>query len=552
MKTVSVRRSLTRIGVGALLGVALHSTFAQAPAPPAAQQSGVPTTTIKVSTRLVTIDVIVQDKKNQPVPGLTKDDFDLFEDGQPQSISVFSIEGQAAPGATPPKPLPPGIFSNHSSLLSNAPASRTVILLDGLNTSVQDMAMARAAVRDFLRHLQSQDQVAVYSMGRMLRVNQDFTNDSTLLLNALKAATAEPPGGSGPNLNPLTPDGVTDPTGASAKLAGLWAVPNVDLTLATFEIICKHLAGFPGRKTLIWISSGFPLLLKKPRGGSCNPPDFFDMSPKVQRASQILSKSNVAVYPIDTRGLAVSGVTTPGAFDQPPPPCYGKQILYIEATHDTGSLVAKLTGGRTYYDQNDLAFGIRSAVDDSKLVYVLGYYPAQDKWDSQFHTFKVQVKQPGLKLIYRSGYLATPEPATLTAEDSQTVLEKAAIAPLDSSVIGLFARVQKSGANVQSPTIDLVVDVTDLRLNHDGGRWKGNLDVVIAQLTAEGDLIESAARQHTARLDVQDDYYAKLQASGLQLFFPFAPDPKAATIRVVIRSVVSGAIGTISIPVSAI
>lgn len=575
MKTVSVRRSLARVGSAALMVVALHSTFAQAPAPPAALQSGVPTATIKVSTRLVTVDVIVQDKKNQPVPGLTKDDFALFEDDQPQTISVFSVEGQAAPNAMPAATLPPGFFSNRPNLQSSAPASATVILLDGLNTTPADMAMARSAVAKFVQKLEPQDRVALCSMGNGLHIVQDFTNDSALLVKSLKNLHSEPTGGSGPQLSSLTaPDPRLDPTGGDTKLATLMNVPTVDATLRSLNMIGEHLAALPGRKTLIWISSGFPLVVKTgPDVGRMA--DVSDLSPKVRQASQVLSKYNVAVYPMDTRALQtgfnnideVSAGTMPGTSagtmqigsmldsDTHTPMvsvARGSNNKSMQDAHDSGRLLAQLTGGRTLYDDNDLTGALRSAVDDSKLVYVLGYYPGQDKWDSKFHTFKVQVKQTGVKLTYRSGYLATLEQQPLIPTDSQTALEKAVLTPLDSSAIGLLVRVQKEGTNRQNLTIDLRVNVNDLALNHDNGRWNGTLEVVIAQLDAGGDLAENAARKHSVQLNLKEDYYRQLSATGLQLLFPFEPNPKAVQLRVVLRSAVSGSVGTVTIPLSAI
>lgn len=576
MKTFSVSSVSVYVGITALLVMALHVTFAQAPAPQPTMQAAAPTTTIKAATRLVTVDVIVQDKKNQPVAGLTKDDFELLEDDQPQTIGVFSVEGQAASAALHPAPLPPGMFSNRPDLQSSAPASATVMLLDGLNTAPAEIAMARSAVEKFVQKLEPQDRVALYSMGNGLHIVQDFTNDSALLVKALNDFHPESTGG-GPQLSSLTaPDSRLDPTGGDAQLTTLMNVPTVDTTLRTLDMIGEHLAALPGRKTLIWISSGFPLVIKTKAlaGNAGRLTTESDMSPQVRQASQVLSKYNVAVYPVDTRGLqvgfndisAVSRGTMPGTQgtmqmgsmlgSAPNVPVVsvgmGSNNKAMEDAHDSGRLLAQLTGGRTVYGENDLTGALRSAVDDSKLVYVLGYYPVQDKWDSKFHTFKVQVKQSGVKLTYRSGYLATPDRQPLVSTDSQAALEAAAVSPIDSSTIGLLARIQKGGANGQSLTIDLRVNVNDLALAHDNGRWDGNMEVVIAQLDSSGDLVENAARQHTVQLNVKDDYYRQISGSGLQLLFPVEPNPRAVEVRVVVRSAVSGSMGTVTIPLSAI
>ncbi len=348
-------------------------------------------------------------------------------------------------------------------------------------------------------------------------------------------------------------------------------MPNVDIHMSAFRAMGEHLAGLPGRKTLIWISRGFPLFVKTSMGTPKTPPDFVDVTPKVREVSQVLSKYNVAVYPMDTRSLnvgtnSIDSVTTA--------PTSGKQTaaemgsMYgstgtgltamsqnssnkdLQDAHDSGRLLAQLTGGRTYYDQNNFDYGIRSAMDDSKLVYTLGYYPPEDKWDSQFHAFKVQVKQSGLKLTYRSGYMAVPDQSIADATDAHEALDKAALAPLDSTAITLYARFKHDGAAAGSLTINLLVDVKDLTLEHEGNRWIGDLTVVIAQLTSAGDIPGNGARQHSVKLDLPDADYARMQAKGLELFFPYAQDPQAVQVRVVVRDDSSGAIGTVSIPLN--
>jgi VWFA-related protein len=540
------------MGAGLFI-TAFRPALAQAPTP----QTALPTTTIKVATRLVTVQVIAQDKKNQPVPGLTKDDFELLEDDQPQTISVFSVEGSMAASAsklpTPPV-LPPGIFSNHALSPSDVSTSATVILLDVLNTSAPDIATARIGVGKFIEKMQPQDHVALFTMGNELKMVHDFTNDSAVLLQALNDLRPERIGSGGPQLSTLTGTSTDDPQGADLKLATLMNVPRADITLRAFKAIGEHIAGVPGRKTLIWISRGLPLVAKTgPNVGRME--DVTDMSPKVREASRVLSKYNVALYPMDTRGLNV-GVNNidksmygPGPLNGPIGSLStGANNKAMQDTHDMGNLLAQLTGGRTYYDQNDLTYGIRSAIDDSKLVYVLGYYPAQDKWDSQFHTFKVRVKESGVKLTYRSGYLAVPEGLVLSDADSQNDVDKAILAPLDSTAIGLYARIKHGGADGKSLSIDLLVDVNNLTLANEDNQWKGSLEVVIAQLTSGKDMPANGGRQHSVALNLPGDTYTRMKAQGLQLVFPFSPDPLAVEVRVVVRDMTSGALGTVTIP----
>jgi VWFA-related protein len=532
-------------GIAALLILILQSTPAQTPA----EQTAPPTTTIKVSTRLVTVGVVAQDSKGQPVQGLTKDDFELRDDGKLQTISVFSVEGQAAPAAGALlAPLPPGTFTNRPSRPSEFPGSATVILLDGLNTSPADLALARGEVAKFLRQLQPQDRVALYSMGKDLRIIQDFTNNPSLISKALEGMHAERNAPAGPQLSTLLP-----PDRSVVNLSFLMAPQIVGMTLRGFEAIGQHLADVPGRKNLIWISNGFTLTSTAPSPIAVDTtgkkhlntpePNENVFVPQIQQACRVLGKYNVAVYPIDARGL-LQGMNVMGAVIKP----MQAAVKEMDRTHDSGYMLADLTGGRALYNTNDISAGIRSAIDDSRLVYVLGYYPAQKKVDSKFHTIKVRVERPGVKLLYRTGYLAAPEEQNPNPADAESSLGRAVLSPLDSTAIGLRARLQKTGTGGQPVTIDLRIDVNDLALNHNEDRWKGNLEVIIAQRTSTGQSPADSARKHSVNLSLKEDYYTQLKTAGLELFFPVTPDPQAVDLRVVVRDVSSGAMGTVDIP----
>jgi len=523
--------ALRVLAISALSVFTLDRTSAQAPT----SQAAPPTTTIKVTTRLVTVDVVAHDKKNQPVHGLTKDDFELLDDGKPQTVSVFSVEGQAAtvPERAPLASLPPGTFTNRPTRPSAVAGSITVILLDGLNTSVNDLAMARGQIEKLIPQLQSRDRVGLYSLESRVRIVQEITNDPSLLLQALKGvhaklASSQLAGHAElPRAHDDTLPRLSDGTALRIQQSG-------DLTFGALEAIAQHLADVPGRKTLIWISHGLPLTFRTPNPQAINtvgrnipppPTDETNFTPQIQKTSRVLSNYGVALYPIDARGLsALSG----GAW----------------RAQGAGLLLADLTGGRPFYNDNDISAAIRSAIDDSKLTYVLGFYPAADRWDSKFHLIKVRVNQPGVKLLYRSGYLAAPEEQNPSPADSQSALGKAVLSPLDCTAIGLRAQLQKA----HPFDIDLRVDVNDLLLSHNNDRWDGDLEIVIAQRTAAGSMVGRSGHKHSVKLNLKEDYYAQLKAEGLQLFFPVDPDRKAVELRVVVRDSNSGALGSVSVP----
>ena len=130
--------------------------------------------TIRVTTRLVQVNVVVHDKKGEPIADLKKEDFTILDKGKEQKVAVFAVDSIDAPRKAWPK-LPPNIFSNRIQR-ADTPTSTTVILFDGLNTRFQDQAYARKQIVKFLGGIQPHDRVALYLLGSDLRILHDFTN----------------------------------------------------------------------------------------------------------------------------------------------------------------------------------------------------------------------------------------------------------------------------------------------------------------------------------------------------------------------------------------
>ena len=216
--------------------------------------------------------------------------------------------------------------------------------------------------------------------------------------------------------------------------------------------------------------------------------------------------------------------------------------------HDASALLADLTGGRAVNNDNDFALAIRSAMDDAQRYYLLGFYPPAEKWDSQFHTFKVRVNRPGVKLLYRTGYLAI-DPQNQTPDEQQKRIVNALESPQDSNAIGFRARLQKTGVGGATQlALNLLVDITDMQMKQDHHQWTGGLEIVIAQRGPDGKFVNENTRQHSVALNLKEDSYTQLQKKGLSLSFPVALDPHSSQLRVLVSDINSGAMGTVSIP----
>src|SRR3979490_1251806 len=140
------------------------SMFASAQAPPTSAAAEPKDLVLKATTRLVQISVIVQNHKGEPVTDLKKEDFQVKDNGKPENISVFNVSSSSMTALPQPaQKLPPNIFPNSLEQRPGTPANITIILLDSLNTKWEDQAQSRMQVIKYLRTLQPEDRIGIYT-----------------------------------------------------------------------------------------------------------------------------------------------------------------------------------------------------------------------------------------------------------------------------------------------------------------------------------------------------------------------------------------------------
>lgn len=535
---------------------------AQAPsaAPPAQQPPAV-----RVTARLVEINVIVHDKKGQPVADLTRDDFVLLDQGQPQTISRFEIVKNEAPTAPPPT-LPPNTFTNRYDQRRGVPPSVSVILLDGLNTRFEDQAYAKQQVIKFLSQLRPQDHVGLYALGSRLVLLHDFTTDASSLLAALgryrgraspELSASEP---EEPDTGIATKDFALDDALSQAlqpMQAFYTTYQRVLPTLQAFRDIANRLAGLPGRKSLIWVSGSFPITigydqLPTPDGPPIDQRNYND---DIDRAARLLNDANIAIYPVDARGLMPSNVSAANRRSPLQSPRARRMIAGpAAALHadpnliDTMQALADRTGGRAFYNTNDLQGAIRRAIEDSEVTYLLGYYPDHGTWDGRFRQLKVEVKRPGVNLRYRRGYFALPD-APPSDQQRHEELSAAVSSPVDATVIPVTVHIEKPEVpGTNSLSAQLNIDPGALHLRPENHRWVGTLELVWVESDDEGKVIK--ALEQTLHVAMLPQTYEQAQREGMQFTKELEIYPGATRLRIIVRDDASSALGSVTIPLA--
>ena len=510
----------------------------------------------RVSTRLVQVSVVVHDSHGQPVSDLKKEEFTIAEKGKPQEIRLFSMASSDRPAVTSAK-LPPHVFSNTVAAQTAVPTSVTVVLLDLLNTSWGDQLNARKALIKFLGQIQPEDRIAIFALGkRSLTLLHDYTTDSASLIARLKKANGEIPSDlDASTLNPDTQDelqnlGLAGLADANQREADFFTAGRVGSTLSTLQAIAQHLTGLPGRKNLIWLSGGFPLTIgfdEIPEIGSTR--DRRTFTQEMDAAVRALNNSGVAVYPVDARGLMVrpgfgASVRGSGRFGAPPP---ASRLASINANIDSMKELAERTGGRASYNTNDLSRAIRRAIDDARVTYTIGYYSTDETQDGKFREIKVKVNRPHLDVRHRKGYFAF-KPSDNTDKTRKDEMRAAVWSPLESTAVAVNARVDFiDQPEPNTVNVFVQIDPATLGFRKDGDRWKAELDIVYVQTNEHGRAPGDGVTDNLS-LAFTDASYAKVVKEGLIRQRRFARQPGAINLRIVVRDVASGSIGSVTIP----
>ena len=373
--------------------------------------------TLRTNTRLVVVDVVVTDSKGQPVPDLKASDFTVLEDGKPQKISGFNFEHSGAGlTRTAQIQLPPSVVTNAPTFQSN---SLNVILFDTANGDFAEQIYARDQLLKFLNGAALDRPVAIFALQTQLKLLHDFSTDN----KALSAAVAK-----------YRPPAKNNNSESMESRASAFATRgdyhtsqrDIENTLNQLNALAKVLAGYPGRKNLIWLSESFPLVLfpetdnqlhmdgqslRSGIRGSANPsstqqnlqssPTFKSYAELIKKVSDALMAAQVAVYPVDAGAV-------------------GKDD-HLASQH-TMENMAESTGGKTFKNSNDLVLGLRSGIEDGSTYYTLTYYPENKNWDGQFRRIQVKSDRGNMSLRYREGYYAV-DPEKINKEDSDAVAE---------------------------------------------------------------------------------------------------------------------------------
>lgn len=550
--------------------------------------------TLRTGVQLVVEDVVVTDSHGNPVHGLTQADFTVLENRSQQPLKGFEEHTRSSAAHTA-EPLPKGVFSNVPAVKGD---SVNVLLLDGLNTPPQAQPYLRDQLVKFLAQEQPGTQTAVFVLNQRLHMLQDFTTDAALLKRVIKMQGVQ----FSPLLNRELNDTAAHSTSETLSdliesasspavaqtLAGLQQALldmqarqssaqtqiRARITMDALSQMARYLAGVPGRKNLLWFSGSFPIVIQRDVQTTGNPfAGQADLSAELTRTVNLLAQNQVAVYPIDARGLEAppSGVPNENGFQgdlQRTQRTYGTQSatprddgFYQDQAneHATMQQVAEGTGGEAFYNTNGLLQATQRATSDGQNYYTPLYTPPPGSTPGAFRPVQVKVDRPGLKLAYRRGYYAQVA-SDRVAAGASTLSSEAVFGVPDASEIAVrLEPVQVKDAPADKTigwkasgdtphsvyALNLQVAVESLNFTQgDDRKMHATLEFATLLYDSKGAIVDS--HQDRAVLALDPARYQAMTQGGLRFHHTVAlPNEGSGTVRVLVHDVSTNRVGSL-------
>jgi len=519
---------------------------------------------VRLNTELVQLRAVVTDRKGQPVEDLKKEDFEVFENGQPREVNFFSVERvPASPGAAPT----PGETRTTPGARTpdRVPPARTVVLfVDTLHLTRKSLARAKVQLRRFVdEQMTDRDLVAVVATYGTLGVLQQFTRDRGVLRYAIEKLS--PFHGIHTAITPYLASRVVnnDPEAINEVVSILAAEEGyVSLsqqaaqayaesksravlaessnlrraTLRTLGAVSERLAAMRGQRLIAFVSDGFSLY---DDGGSTD-------RDELAQAESRAARAGVLVYAIYPKGLVAPNDLTSG-------PVIGEVEGGKYMTESIGDVQASLrelaysTGGDAYLNTNDLRAPMQKMLDSNRVYYSLAYYLPKDS-DKKFREIKVRVRNhPEYSVRTQRGY--TPPTARDVAEVASTPRQKlfqAMMSPLPATDIGVTSQADflEQEADAAQVTLQIHFDGDALKYERRGQDYLLDCELSVAVLDKTGKIATSFAEALKGVLAPAQ--YEEARRSGYRYSKRLSLKPGLYQLRVGVREVGSELLGTSS------
>ena len=528
---------------------------------------------VRLKTQLVEVKAVVTDKHGQAITGLSKEDFEVRENGHLQEISFFSAESVGSPNAAvgpapvrPPASTRPGEVN---PLPGIAPQRTVVIFVDSFNMSATSLLRAKQALRTFVdQKLSDQDMVAIVASSGSLGMLGQFTRDRAILRYAIERIGAWRVGSSSQftsylaaqveaedpialgvavrvvtredHLGGLPPSSLQSYAHNRARQILLEAAQGRRLALTTMKAVIERLAGMPGQRIVAMVSDGFTLRDESGR---------MDTS-ELQEVTSKAARQGIVIYSVFAPGLQTlplfeasqSGI--PSATD----------FTYARGAEDDDKNVlnalAKDTGGDAFFNNNDLLGLLQKGLDANRVYYSLAYYPTDTSNEKKFRNLSVKVRNhPEYAVRSQKGYIpfeSAKEAKLEAAATPEQRLIRAMGAPLAVTEIGVenSAEYYERESDQSQVFLHTYIAGDGLDYHSDNGVYQFKLEVVTDVFDQKGKVAFGKSETLSGNLKPASAELAK--KNGFSLAQRISLKPGLYQIRIGVQEDSTGKIGTAS------
>jgi len=578
----------------------------QKPVPTSGAASQVmPAQVIQVGAKLVVVDAVVTDSSGNPVKGLKKEDFALSEGKTPQTVVNFeehtgsNYEKADAAKVRSMLKLEPGVFTNYAPV--SLASSVNVLLLDSLNTPVTDQMFMRQQLLKYLNSIRPGTQVAIFSLSKRLIMLQGFTTNPETLKRVIdhKEAQGSPLLGDlmsdyGPqeSMSDLLADQQSESEISASLLynvatfeSGVQAMQDdrrAKDTLDAMNQLARYLAGIPGRKNLLWFSASFPInVLPDNSGLGDEYAGQISLEAEYRETSNLLGRGQVAVYPIDARGLmatSISATAVPTSQTVRSGGLLKSQAQYFATSTDENATMYRIaddSGGKAFLNTNDLAGAVESAIDRGSNYYTLTYIPSDTSSRDDFRTIHVKLggAHSSDKLAYRHGYYAdasdspqahaaVPSTSVLNAAElhgapaATEIIFRARVAPVASRPDVLPPAINPNPLNIKGPIRSYVVQYQAEERNikrtaMPDGTAAFKMSFIAILYNSDGQIVNSAV--NTTQGNLTREQVEGIKAHGLLFRQQISvPETGDYSLRILVHDDLGNRVGAVELPIRAV
>jgi VWFA-related protein len=521
--------------------------LAQLPLALFAQQASVPQAepAIRATTELVLVNVVARDRKGNLVRDLKQQDFTVLEDGQKQQVASFDFENidelalaqQSMATVTGTSGRAPAAVAGQSTEHAADARDRRLILLffdfSAMDPEQIDRAVD-AAKKYVSTKMQSADLIAIVSLSTNMRLDLDFTDDKARILATLRAYNSS----SGQGFD----NGSTGSAEGSAETGGAFTADDTDYNtfsadrkLLALQSIIQSVGKLSQKKSLIYFSNGIS------QSG-------VDNQSALRAATAAAVKANVAIYPLDVRGLQA----LPGGGEAQNASLHG-QSAYTgasvlndlnsnAATQETLSTLAADTGGKAFFDSNDFSGVFSQVQKDTSAYYILSYTSSNHVKDGRFRHIKVVVNRPDVKLDYRAGYYAGRDFEHSGRADREQQMQDELASDLPATDVAVYAGTAyfRRDDSHYYLAVSIVVPGSQIPFVQEKDRDSATLD--IAGVVLESGKFQIGQLRDTVKLAV--DAARQVRRKNVQYNTSFLLAPGSYHLKFVVRENRTGQMGT--------